>query len=168
MRIAAGEQTLELRVAGMDCAECSVHVREALAVLPGVRSVRVLVAAEKAIVHLNPQQVDLPTLRQAVERAGYSLAESVGPSTLPATRLARPLLTLLGMTFGGVLVVVVLGEWLGLFEAVTKRVPWPLGVAFVLLVGYPVFRNVLRATLRGKIISHTLMSVGVLAALAIG
>jgi Cd2+/Zn2+-exporting ATPase/Cu+-exporting ATPase len=34
--------------------------------------------------------------------------------------------------------------------------------------GYPVFRNVLQATLRRQVISHTLMSVGVLAALAVG
>ena len=49
-----------------------------------------------------------------------------------------------------------------------QRIPWPVGLAFVLLIGYPVFLNVARATLRGKVISHTLMSVGVLGALLIG
>ena len=50
----------------------------------------------------------------------------------------------------------------------TRLVPWPFGLALVLVGGYPIFRAVARAALKGKIISHTLMSVGVVAALAIG
>ena len=46
--------------------------------------------------------------------------------------------------------------------------PWPVGAAFVLIAGYPVFRNVLRASLRGQVISHTLMSMGAFAALVVG
>ncbi|HKY78961.1 MAG TPA: cation-translocating P-type ATPase, partial [Anaerolineales bacterium] len=34
--------------------------------------------------------------------------------------------------------------------------------------GYPVFRNVVRASLRGQVISHTLMTLGAIAALAVG
>jgi Cu+-exporting ATPase len=41
-------------------------------------------------------------------------------------------------------------------------------VVVVALVGWPAFRGVVRAALRGRVISHTLMTVGVLAALAIG
>ena len=67
-----------------------------------------------------------------------------------------------------VLFVVVVGEWLGLFETITTRVPFALGVLIVLVGGYPIFRNVIRATLKRQIISHTLMSLGVLAALAVG
>ena len=77
-------------------------------------------------------------------------------------------LTLFAVVLGTVLFVVVLGEWLGLFEAYTKRVPWPAGLGLVLLGGYPVFRGVLRAALRRRVTSHTLMTVGVLAALALG
>ena len=43
-----------------------------------------------------------------------------------------------------------------------------MGLALVLVGGYPVFRNVIRATLRGQVISHTLMTLGVIAALAVG
>jgi P-type Cu+ transporter len=110
-----GEQTLELRVAGMDCTECSVHVREAIAAVPGVRPVRVLLAAEKAIVQLDPTAVDVPRIKLAVEHAGYSLpgAESASWPQRTPSRWARLLLTLLGLTFGSVLFIVVIGEWLG-------------------------------------------------------
>jgi Cu+-exporting ATPase len=67
-----------------------------------------------------------------------------------------------------VLFIVIVGEWLGAFETLTEQVPWPIWLGLVLLAGYPVFRNVLRAALKGQIISHTLMTLGVLAAVAVG
>lgn len=72
------------------------------------------------------------------------------------------------MLFGAILFIVVVGEWLGVFERLTERVPWPVGLAIVLLGGWPVFLNVIRAALRRQIISHTLMTLGVIAALAVG
>lgn len=164
------QQTIEVPIRGMDCAECTRHVQHAIEALPGVETATVLLAAEKAVVQLDPLQVDLPMIRKAVEQAGYQVprAEVIQP---PASRLAditRPILTLFGIVFGVVLFVVVVGEWLGLFEALTERVPWPLGLTAVLVAGYPVFRNVVRATLKGQVIAHTLMTVGVLAALLVG
>lgn len=80
----------------------------------------------------------------------------------------RPILSLFGVVFGAMLFVVVAGEWLGVFRAVTQRVPWPLGLAIVLAGGYPVFRNVVRAALKRRVTAHTLMTLGALAALAVG
>ena len=69
---------------------------------------------------------------------------------------------------GAILLIVVGGEWLGFFERVTEVVPWPVGWALVLLAGAPIFWQVLRAALRRQVLSHTLMSLGVVAALAVG
>ena len=66
------------------------------------------------------------------------------------------------------LLIVIVGEWLGFFERVIEWVPWYIGWGLVLLAGYPIFWNVIRATLRRQVISHTLMSIGVVAALAVG
>ncbi len=77
-------------------------------------------------------------------------------------------LTLLGTVAGVVLVLTVAGEHLGILERITERVPWPVALAVVLAGGYPVFWGVLRAALRGRITSHTLMTLGVVAALAVG
>ena len=38
-------QTLEVPIKGMDCAECAQHVQRAIAKLPGVESVNILLAA---------------------------------------------------------------------------------------------------------------------------
>lgn len=199
--------TLELRILGMDCAACARHVRSAIAAVPGVKGVDVWLATEKAVVRLDPKQANLEGIRQAVQAAGYTVADAPvgldgpvgrgssdadgpGPTdvTRPVTRqgaarrsktgstvessrgsdaFARPALALLGAALGAVLFVVV-GEWLGLWEAMTRRVPWPVWLAAILAGGFPVFRSVLRAAFRRRVTSHTLMTVGALAAVAVG
>jgi Cu+-exporting ATPase len=161
----------EVPIEGMDCAECTMHVRQAIARLPGVDSVDVFLASEKAVVHLDDSLVNLFMIRQAVSQAGYSVPEmNSGPehSDFGASQYTRAVLSMLGVVFGMVLFVVVVGEWFGLFETLTGRIPWLVGLAIVLVSGYPVFRNVLRATLNRQIISHTLMTLGVIAALVVG
>ncbi len=166
------ETSLELPIAGMDCAECAAHVQRALAAVPGVQSVEVLLAAEKAILQVEPAQLNLLAIRAAVREAGYAVPETAAPTVPDArpgtTAFTRQALMLLAIVFGAVLFVVVLGEWLGLFEPITERVPWPLGWLAVFAGGWPVFRNVARAAFKRQVTSHTLMSVGVLAALAVG
>lgn len=163
--------TLELPVKGMDCAECTQHVQKALAALPGVRDVNVLLSSEKAILRLDPTLVDRQSLRQAVEGAGYTVPDITEEEkrNRPAfAHVSRSVLTLFGLVCGVVLLIVIGGEWLGLFERVTDSVPWYIGWGIVLLAGYPIFWNVIKATARRQVIAHTLMSLGVVAALAVG
>ena len=165
----ANIKTLEVPIKGMDCVECTQHVQHAISKLDGVTSVDVLLAAEKAIIQLDPEKVDMPAIRKAVASAGeeYSVPESAEPSpTLPIGDFNRKLITVLAIVFSIVLIIVIAGEWLGLFKLLTNLVPFPIGVALVLLGGWPIFRNVIRATLKRQIISHTLMTLGVIAALS--
>jgi Cd2+/Zn2+-exporting ATPase/Cu+-exporting ATPase len=172
----ADERTLEVPVKGMDCAECTQHVQHAIAALPGVTSVNVFLSSEKAVILLDPAQVDLSSIRKAVAGAGsYSVPDEAGqPAESAASARGLPanfsqrLLTLMAVVFGAVLFVIVIGEWFGLFEQLTERVPFAVGVGLVVLTGWPIFGNVVRAALRRQVTSHTLMTLGVLAALAVG
>jgi Cu+-exporting ATPase len=159
---------MEVPVQGMDCAECTMHVQKAIAALPGVRSVDVFLTSEKAVVQLDPQLVDLGDIRKAVEGAGYAVLEPEGARGQNMDSFTRPILRLLGGVFGLVLLIVVVGEWMGLFEVATEWIPWPVWLVIVLVGGYPVFRNVIRAALHRQVIAHTLMTLGVIAALAVG
>ena len=168
---------MEIQIQGMDCPECTQHVHHALSALPGVESVDVSLAAEKAVVRLDPSRVDISSIRKAVERAGYAVPVLVRGASGPSKEsprspslagFTRPVLALLGIVFGLVLFTAVVGEYFGVFDAVTRRVPWPIGAAIVLIAGYPVFRKALTAATRGRITAHALMSIGALAALAIG
>lgn len=163
-------QSLEVPVKGMDCAECTQHVQHAIARLPGVESVNVLLATEKAIIRLDPDQVDLLAIRKAVASAGdYSVPETTpSPAAPPMGDFNRQLVLLLAGVFGVVVSIVIVGEWLGMFEILNELVPFPIGVAIVLVGGWPIFRKVLRATLKRQITSHTLMTIGAIAALAVG
>jgi Cu+-exporting ATPase len=172
-RVEMARTQLEVPVRGMDCAECTMHVQRALAALPGVDDVHVLLSSEKAVLQIDPALVDLPTIRKAVEGVGYTVPEhtrstQAQPATRSLSTFTRPIFTLFGLVFGAVLLIVIVGEWLGFFERVTDWVPWYIGWSLVLLAGYPIFWNVIRATLRRQVISHTLMSLGVVAALAVG
>lgn len=167
----ANMQTLEVPIKGMDCAECTQHVQHAISKLDGVKLVDVLLSAEKAIIQLDPEKVDMPSIRKAVESAGeYSVPESTAVvSAVPqAGNFNRQLMTLLAIVFGVVLSIVILGEWLGMFKFLAELVPFPIGVLIVIAGGLPIYRNVVRATMRRQIISHTLMTIGVIAALAVG
>ena len=162
-------KTLEFRVEGMDCAECTLHVRQAIEKLPGVTSADVLLGAEKAIVRLDPTLVDMPSLRRAVEGAGYHVPEqNTRQETVVQGNFTRRVLTFFALLFGAVLFIVVAGEWLGLFEEITALVPFWLGALLVLASGWPIFANVVRAALKRQVTSHTLMTLGVIAALAVG
>jgi Cu+-exporting ATPase len=162
-------KTIELPVAGMDCVECTRHVEHALAGVSGVAAVQVLLAAEKAIVRLDPAAVSLEQLRAAVAGAGYSVPTPTADALASQqSRYTRKVWTVLALVFGAVLFVVVVGEWLGLFEQLTARVPFLVGAGLVVLSGWPIFANVIRAALKKQVTSHTLMTIGVLAALAIG
>lgn len=91
----------------------------------------------------------------------------------PATRSAlggfsRPVLVLLGAVFGIVLFLAVVGEALGFFDAVSEQVPWFAWLTLILAGGFPVFRGVLQAMLQRRVTSHTLMTVGMIAAVAVG
>jgi Cu+-exporting ATPase len=121
---------IDLPVSGMDCTECTQHVQRALEACPGVESVEVFLTSQKAVLRLDPTRVSMGTLRKAVESAGYSVPETTGDPAVghpSLTSFTRPVLTLFGLVVGAVLLIVVAGEWLGLFERVTDVVPWPVG-----------------------------------------
>lgn len=166
----AQQQIVGIAIRGLDCAECAQHVRAALEALPGVEAVDTYIATEKAVVSFNPVLVDVPTMHTAIKQAGYDVAAvPTAPQGIADTQTyTRRILTLLGIVFGVVLFIVVIGEGLGVFDAITERIPWPLALAAVVAVGYPTFRGVIQSALRGKITSHTLMTIGAIAAMLVG
>jgi Cd2+/Zn2+-exporting ATPase/Cu+-exporting ATPase len=112
-----------------------------------------------------------PTLEAPVQDA---CCAECAPTTRPASGplathdFHRRLTILLAAIFAGVVAIVVVGEGFGVFRRVNDFIPLPIGIAAVIAAGWPVFRNVLRAALKRRIVSHTLMTIGVIAALVVG
>ncbi len=61
----------EIPIRGMTCAACVARVERAVGKLPGVLSVSVNLATEKAFVEYLPDTVSLARLHQAIREAGY-------------------------------------------------------------------------------------------------
>ena len=60
-----------LRITGMTCNHCVMHVDSALRAIPGVTAVEVVLAAQQAKVVHDPLQSPVPILIAAIEGAGY-------------------------------------------------------------------------------------------------
>jgi Cd2+/Zn2+-exporting ATPase/Cu+-exporting ATPase len=164
-------QTIEVPIAGMDCAECTQTVQRAITSLNGIKKADVFLSSEKAIIQLDPSIVRMTDIRNAVKNAGYSIPEQEGEDATPNVALgnfSRRIFTVFGLVFGAIILLVVAGEWLGLFDGLTQFIPFPVGIALVVVGGAPIFLNVLHATFKGQVISHTLMSIGALAAILVG
>lgn len=82
--------------------------------------------------------------------------------------LSGRLLALFAVVLVTVVLLAIFAEWLGWFDALKDAVPWPVWLAIVLAGGYSIFRAVLRAAFARRVTSHTLMTVGLVAAVAVG
>lgn len=83
------EERAVLKIGGMTCAMCAGAIERALAELPGVGSVTVNLAAEKAYVSYNPGMTSLEQMRQAIEEAGYRYLGLEGEEGLDREKAVR-------------------------------------------------------------------------------
>lgn len=152
----------------MDCAGCARNVKTALERLEGVDSAEVFLSAEKARITSTTALPETKDIQQAVENAGYTVPQKEKEKDEQTDLLAKKSFRLFGLVFGVILLVVVAGEWLGLFHAVTDFIPFWAGTLIVLAIGYPVFKQVVKAALNKQVTPHALMALGACAALAAG
>lgn len=66
---------LVVGIGGMSCAACSAAVERSLKKLPGMESAQVNIATEQAVMDYDEKLLDIAKIRQAVERAGFTLIE---------------------------------------------------------------------------------------------
>jgi len=162
-------KTIDIPIRGMDCAECAAHVQHAIQSVDNVSTVQVFLGAEKAKVAYEGNELDFEEIRKAVAAAGYR-AEPGGENGKPGSESTqiKNLGWLFGLIAGLVVLIALAGELFGLFDQLNSFIPWYIWLTLVLVGGFPIFRKVLSAALQGRIISHTLMTLGVAAAAAVG
>ena len=164
-------KTLEIKIAGMDCAECASHVQKALSRLPQIESAQVFLGAEKAVIRFENEPPTNPEIMRAVADAGYEaiMDDSENQDKISdigafgdASILSFILIVLI------ILAVTLIGEQLGVFKALQNVIPWFIWLILILIGGWPVVQNVMRSFLKGRVISHTLMSASVITAIVVG
>ncbi len=164
-------QTYELRIDGMDCAECARHVEEQISKVNGVSQAKVLLAAEKGIITFDAGLASVEEIKTAVAAAGYQ-ARDLDADEPVATPLSDRLFAMIRLLFvGGVGLLALLeivAERLGWLEPVNDLVPAPLALTAVLLGGYPIFKSALLGLRARSVNVDLLMTIGIVAALSIG
>ena len=160
--------TLELTVAELDCADEAQQIEAALGRLTGIQEVRTAVGARRVIVAFDRDRIDADAIRTAIREIGMTVTEPHAE----LTPRRRSFADRLGLAFVSVVAMValvgVLGERLGVIDALADRLPPWLLLAAVLLGGLPIFLNVIRAFRRRQVTSHALMTLGIVGAIAIG
>ncbi len=64
-----------LKVEGMSCMHCVMHVKNALADLDGVNKAEVSLETNSAVVEYDESKVDVAAMKAAVDEAGYKLVD---------------------------------------------------------------------------------------------
>ncbi len=81
--------TITLPVGGMDCVSCAAHDEEAVGTLPGVDTVQVLVAAERATVTYNPETTTRDQIVDAIHWAGYHVPHEAKLAAIETLALSQ-------------------------------------------------------------------------------
>jgi Cu+-exporting ATPase len=82
-----GTATMRVPIKNMHCSSCVVRIELALRMTPGIISARVDLVSNAADIEYQPEQVDFTQIRQAIESAGYRVAE---PKVEPASETLDP------------------------------------------------------------------------------
>jgi Cu+-exporting ATPase len=151
-------------VSGMTCASCVGRVEEALSSVPGVVSVSVNLASEKATVEYI-EGVELTSLKRAVREAGYELgpeAEALADVTMAAQREIRALRN--RAIFAAVLGFSILAFGLGASFAGKPYLLWALATPVQFWAGWQFYKGAWGAIKHRTADMNTLIAVGTSAA----
>jgi Cu+-exporting ATPase len=82
-----GTATTRVPIKNMHCSSCVVRIELALGMTPGIVSARVDLVSNAADIEYQPERVDFIQIREAIESAGYRVAE---PKIEPASETLDP------------------------------------------------------------------------------
>ncbi len=164
-------KTIELKVEGLCCADCASKVEKALKAVRGVRDLRILMAAEKAIITFDENEINTADLIRHIEKIGHKAEIQAGkPAEEPSKK--RDIAGTLRLAFIAAVGVIALGEigleYLGLLEKGLELIPLHVTLLAIFLGGYPIFKKALGGLLNRQITVDLMMSVGIIGAAAIG
>jgi len=148
---------LSLRIEGMDCPACVEKIEKSMAKLEGVRSVKVIFSAEKAIITYDTKELNEKEIKRKIKELGYKVSEE-GINGKKRRRLELLHLSILGI---GILVC-----WSGIAHPLF---PFDIdAIVLVILSGIPISRSVI-PTLKAKAVTADVaMATGMVASMVIG
>ncbi|MAF86080.1 MAG: copper-translocating P-type ATPase [Dehalococcoidales bacterium] len=164
-------------VGGMTCASCMANIEKALAKVPGVISVNVNLASEKATVAYLEGEVGMADFKRAVEGAGYSIraevsAEGIAKPDVVVTATRREIRTLRNkLLFAGTIGIFMLlvavseysGRWMPSFLG-NHYLLWALATPVQFWAGWQFYQDLWAGLKHKRANMNTLIAVGTSAA----
>jgi heavy metal translocating P-type ATPase len=148
---------LSLRIEGMDCPSCVEKIEKSMAKLEGVRSVKVIFSAEKAIITYDTKELNEKEIKRKIKELGYKVSEE-GINGKQRRRLELLHLSILGI---GILVC-----WSGIAHPLF---PFDIdAIVLVILSGIPISRSVIPALKAKSVTADVAMATGMVASMVIG
>ncbi|MDD5230495.1 MAG: heavy metal translocating P-type ATPase [Candidatus Marinimicrobia bacterium] len=133
-----------IKIGGMHCAMCVKTVENALRKVPGVSTVNVNLASEKAYLALNDEQFSINAARQAIESAGYQYLGREGETAVDQNEALQRELRL---KMRRIIIGFVAGIILMVPMFVTIHLPFAIAYLMLILatpvfiyLSYPIFR----------------------------
>jgi Cu+-exporting ATPase len=166
---AAAPETVNLKVTGMTCAACQIHVQKALEAVPGVASASVNLMAHTAQI-TSATPLDTATLIAAIHNSGYE-------ASLPgAMDMGSPLMDMEGGRLGLRALLALIAGTVAMTLTMTIMAPslqqplhWflcLLSLAVILFAAPEIYTAALRAARHRATNMNTLVALGTLAAFA--
>jgi P-type Cu+ transporter len=172
----AGKKKVTFGVTGMTCASCVSHVEKALKEVPGILSVNVNLATERATVEYDPDETSVTDFKKAVESAGYGIGAEVSQEIARPDVLAeasrreitalRSRLIVAG-TIGAYMMLVALSEFTGGWLPAAfgnKYLLWALATPVQFWAGWQFYKGAWGALKHRTANMNTLIAVGTSAA----
>ncbi|MEO0268942.1 MAG: cation-translocating P-type ATPase [candidate division WOR-3 bacterium] len=160
---------VELKIDGLCCTECATKVEKVLKATKGIKDLKILMAAEKAIITYNEAEITEEDIIKRIEGIGHKAEIS---SKLETERKRRDLADTLRFVFITATSLIALGEiafeYFGLLEKSIELIPLPLLLLAILLGGYPIFKRAFLGILKRQITVDLMMSIGIIGAAVIG
>lgn len=157
-------KTVEIQVEGLCCTDCAGKVEKVLSTAAGVKGLKILTAAEKAVITYDETVASPDEFKRSIEALGYKVGR--------LTRNRRDLADTLRFAFIAAIGIIALGEigleYFGLLQKGLEVIPRPVILLSILLGGYPIFKKAFLGLLSRQINVDLMMSVGIIGAAAIG
>ncbi|MEW6003171.1 MAG: cation-translocating P-type ATPase [Nitrospirota bacterium] len=164
-------KTIELKVKGLCCTDCAAKIEKLLRNTMGVMDLKILMAAEKAVITYNESRIAPDDLIKKIESLGYKTHVSKIEITEKPEK-KRDLANILRLTFITIISIVALGEillgYLGILKMGIQFIPLLLILSAIFLGGYPIFKKAFLGLINRQINVDLVMSLGIIGAALIG
>ena len=158
-----GKSKIVVNIENIHCGDCALNIERSVEHVPGVLSAEVSYVLSSATVYYDPHRVEVDRIKRAITKPGYAVRETFTERTRTFWKEMRP--SLFMATSGIALGLSWMTGWMGLGPT---RFPTAFAIASLILGGYPIVKNAVKALFIPDLNVDTLVSVAALAAVSVG